>query len=72
MKAEDFFKQKPSPTLLEENPKSVDDYDREMLNQFCYDAQIEDDEIDEAVQSLIDWKNRRCELYKKGLDELAQ
>ena len=72
MKAEDFFKQKPKPTLLEENPKSVDDYDREMLIQFCWDAQIEDEEIDEAVQSLIDWKNRRCELYKNGLDELAQ
>tara|TARA_R100001244_G_scaffold54471_1_gene47038 strand:- start:482 stop:691 length:210 start_codon:yes stop_codon:yes gene_type:complete len=63
MKAEDFFKQKPEPTFLEDNPKSVDESDREMLMQFCWDAQIEDDEVDETVQSLIDWKNRRCDLF---------
>ncbi len=66
MKAEDFFKQKPKTTLLEGDRKSVDDYDREMLTQFCWDAQIEDDEIDEVIQSLIDWKNKRCDYFKKG------
>ena len=63
MKAEDFFKQKPEPTFLEDKPESVDELDRKMLMQFCWDAQIEDDEVDETVQSLIDWKNKRCDLF---------
>ena len=66
MKATEFFNQKPKPTILDENPKSIDDYDREMLNQLCYDMQVDDDEIDELVQSLIDWKNKRCDIYSQS------
>lgn len=66
MGSDNFFKQKPEPTMFDEDPKSIDEYDREMLCQLCYDIGVDDEDIDELVQSLIDWKNKRSDLYKNN------
>lgn len=63
MKAEDFFKIKDEPSMLEENPQSADDIDRAFLQQLCWDGQMADDEIPETVEALIKWKNKQCERY---------
>jgi deoxycytidine triphosphate deaminase len=43
---------------------SQEDIDRQWLTQLCYDGQMADDEIEEFVDAVIQWKNKaiQCAL----------
>jgi len=60
--AEEYFNKKES-TFLDENPESIEDVNRKFLTQLCYDGQMDDDEIDEFVSVIIEWKNKQAEEY---------
>lgn len=48
MELEDYFK-----------TPSQDEIDRQWLTQLCYDGQMADDEIEEHVNAVIDWKEKQ-------------
>ena len=66
MTAEKYFNKKDEPDFLVENPKSDEDINKEFLTQLCYDGQMNDDEIDEFVEAIINWKNKQAEAYHKA------
>ena len=48
MELEDYFK-----------TPSQDEIDRQWLTQLCYDGQMDDNEIEEHVNAVIDWKEKQ-------------
>lgn len=62
MDSKEYFNQK-TPSWLEPNPKSSEEINREFLTQLCYDGDMEDDEIDEFVDAIIDWKNKQSDEF---------
>jgi hypothetical protein len=48
MELEDYFK-----------TPSQEEIDRQWLTQLCYDGQMADDEIEEHVDAIIEWNEKR-------------
>lgn len=65
MTAKEFFSKKNENAFFEDDKKSVDYFDDITLNQFCYDMGVDDDEIEETVEALKEWRNKRAEIYHK-------
>lgn len=64
MKAEDFFNKDIERPL--EDTTTLNEQDRKMLNQFCWDLGVEDDELDQTVDKLLEWRNIRANEFAKA------
>ena len=61
-----FFERKEEPSMLDSDPTSYDDINKNIITQLCYDWQMDDDEIEEFVCATIEWKNKQADIYFKA------